>query len=550
MKKYILYSVAIASLTATSAMAQETYESANIATQDLNGTARYIGMGGAMEALGADISTISSNPASIGLFRKSGVTITAGATTTSGDNADAASTLDFNNKKAPISFDQFGFVYAYKTSKDNFINVAFNYHKGRNFNQIVSLIGGLNGSSLNKLAYEKGYRGDVNKGGYYIDYDYQDRLIGYQNEKSPNPSNCFSQTDYLMWNVFTADANDGNSYYYNGKDYLFARDQEGYIANYDLNISGNQNDRVYWGVTLGVKSLKYYHEQVYSENIIDIKNNPAGYIDLYDSKDISGTGYDISAGIIFRPIDASPLRIGLSVTTPTWYEIKASNYTEINNNGEDTNIGQLIGRYDNGHSNDEWQYKVFTPWRLGASVGYTIGNNIALGASYEYSDYSTIDNRVITGVSYDDYYGTEETESKSDGIMNRHTKKNLTSVSTIKLGAEYKPIPELSIRAGYNYVSPMYNSDAYRTTMLNTDGCYFSSSNDYVNWKATNRFTLGVGFNIDNFTIDAAYMHSAQKGDFYPFESVQMSEGGNNYVKGTEISNNRDQFLITLGYKF
>ena len=28
-------------------------------------------MGGAMEALGADISTISSNPAGIGLFRKS-----------------------------------------------------------------------------------------------------------------------------------------------------------------------------------------------------------------------------------------------------------------------------------------------------------------------------------------------------------------------------------------------------------------------------------------------------------------------------------------------
>ena len=37
---------------------QETYEGAEIATEDLNGTARYVGMGGAMDALGADISTI------------------------------------------------------------------------------------------------------------------------------------------------------------------------------------------------------------------------------------------------------------------------------------------------------------------------------------------------------------------------------------------------------------------------------------------------------------------------------------------------------------
>ena len=45
------------------AAAQDTYESARLLGSDLNGTARYVGMGGAMEALGADISTISTNPA-------------------------------------------------------------------------------------------------------------------------------------------------------------------------------------------------------------------------------------------------------------------------------------------------------------------------------------------------------------------------------------------------------------------------------------------------------------------------------------------------------
>lgn len=87
------------------AMAQETYESANIATQDLNGTARYVGMGGAMEALGADISTINSNPAGIGLFRKSSVSMSLGPSFVKGDCANASDLLYIKNSKTPMSFD-------------------------------------------------------------------------------------------------------------------------------------------------------------------------------------------------------------------------------------------------------------------------------------------------------------------------------------------------------------------------------------------------------------------------------------------------------------
>ena len=76
MKKTVI--CAILGMTAVGGYAQigfnlDTYAGAQIATKDLNGTARYVGMGGAMEALGADISTMSTNPAGIGLFRKSSV---------------------------------------------------------------------------------------------------------------------------------------------------------------------------------------------------------------------------------------------------------------------------------------------------------------------------------------------------------------------------------------------------------------------------------------------------------------------------------------------
>ena len=548
MKHYIIYTIALTTL-AMPAMAQETYESANIATEDVNGTARYVGMGGALEALGADVSTMSSNPASIGLFRKSGINFTMGATSLSGKDGDVAKEFKFDNKKSPMSLDQLGFVYAHEYDNGNFLNFGFTYRKSRNFNQILSHTGALNGAALNKIPYQKSLIGNANAGGYYLDYDDKDNLIGYADETSPHSSGCFSQVDYLFCNAFTIDPDDGNAYYYDGKNYSYVRDQRGYIGSYDINISGNQNDRIYWGLTIGIKDVNYSHDQVYSENIVDVNNNSAGYYDIYDSKTISGHGYDLSAGIIFRPIDASPLRIGLSITTPTWYQLKSNNYTRLENNGYDDNIDKLIGMYKDGKSEDKYEHKVFTPWKFGASLGYTIGKNIALGASYIYSDYSAIDNRYITGYTYDSYYDTESADSKSDKIMNRHTENCLQGVSTLKLGAEFKPMPELAIRAGYNYVSPIYKTNGYRTTSLDTDGCYYSSSTDYVNWGATNRFSLGVGFLIDDFTIDVAYQRSMQKGDFYPFETITV-DGIPNKAPAVEVNNDRDQFLITLGYKF
>ena len=64
MKARTIY-MAVALLVAGQMAAQETYENAKVSIEDLNGTARYVGSGGALDALGAEISTISTNPAGI-----------------------------------------------------------------------------------------------------------------------------------------------------------------------------------------------------------------------------------------------------------------------------------------------------------------------------------------------------------------------------------------------------------------------------------------------------------------------------------------------------
>ncbi len=102
MKKYVIMITCV--LTALTASAQETYENARLMETDLNGTARYVGMGGAMDALGADISTISTNPAGIGLFRHSMVSTSFGLV--SQEDAQNFRT----GSKTNASFDQIGFV--------------------------------------------------------------------------------------------------------------------------------------------------------------------------------------------------------------------------------------------------------------------------------------------------------------------------------------------------------------------------------------------------------------------------------------------------------
>ena len=88
--------------------AQDIYKMEMLSGQDLNGTARFVGMGGAMNALGADLSTMGTNPAAIGLYRKSDAAITASVTS----QPDGIELYDL--KKTRASFDQLGFVYACK----------------------------------------------------------------------------------------------------------------------------------------------------------------------------------------------------------------------------------------------------------------------------------------------------------------------------------------------------------------------------------------------------------------------------------------------------
>ncbi len=516
--KYSLMAAMV--LLSASGYAQETYQDTKVVENELNGTARYVGMGGAMEALGADLSTISSNPAGIGLFRSSQVAISGGLVSQSGETTNPS----YNGISASIkgnttnaSFDQVGLVYAMPNGRNSFMNFAFNYHKSRNFDQILTAGGVLNNASQNKLSAAKFPFAD--------NYNWNALDANYQSLMTPvtGPDGKQTGMDYLE-----------------GSAYLFGQYQKGYIGEYSFNLSGNIKNRIFLGLTFGLHDVNYRSNSYYTENLEQGVTSES-----WEDLSINGSGFDMKAGAIFRPIESSPFRIGLYIHTPTWYDL---NMTGAN----DVTMADAQGKVDKAQQGS-YDYKVYTPWKFGLSLGHTVGRNLALGATYEYADYSAIDNRVNDGGYVDYWSGTYYDSSYSDGGMNDHTKATLKGVSTLKLGLEYKPVDNLAVRLGYNYVSPMFNKDGYRDGSLSSPGSAYATSTDYTNWQSTNRLTCGLGYNVKRFFMDLAYQYTQTNGEFYPFMSYYADANSavtSNVADAANVSNKRHQLLLTLGYKF
>jgi len=514
-----LFTAIIAIVGTVSAVAQETYENAKIIAEDLNGTARYVAMGGAMEALGADISTIGSNPAGVGMFRRSNISLSFGALS----QQDA---VDFSTADATkISFDQAGFVYTMRTDVDSWLNFGFNYHKSRNFNYILSAADALVNASQNKQTYAKAKNGllyDVDRGGY------------------PNFNSSFascSQLDDIYARNLNYDGTLNTWFYDEASQYTLNRAHKGYVSEYDINLSGNMENKLYLGLTLGIHDVNYRHYGEYWERLIG-PNGPYN-LTVTDQRDIDGTGVDIKAGIILRPVDESAFRIAAYIHTPTWYNLTTRNTLYVTD-------GDVYA-----YGGESYDYKVYTPWKFGISAGHTIGTQVAFGATLEYADYASTDTRYNTGTYYD-AWGYDYDESESDEVMNRHTEETLNAVATLKLGAEVKPVPQMAFRLGYNFVSPMYKKDGFKDSSLGTDGSYYSSATDYTNWKATNRITCGFGYRVGSMNLDFAYQYSTTNGDFSPFMNYVDNDtaADDNIANSVNVSNKRHQVLLTLGYTF
>ena len=111
------FTLLLAMLLSIAIYAQNENDALRYSLINYSGTARFTGLSGAYGAVGADFSCLSQNPAGLGLFRKSGFSITPvfSANTTKSDylhtsNSDFRNTLYLGNA---------GYVMAIKLNEDN-----------------------------------------------------------------------------------------------------------------------------------------------------------------------------------------------------------------------------------------------------------------------------------------------------------------------------------------------------------------------------------------------------------------------------------------------
>ena len=540
------YALALAALTLCGSMsAQDIYKIEALTGSDLNGTARYVGMGGAMSALGADLSAISSNPAAIGLFRRNDASLTGSATI----QADAVLMGDIN--KARGSFDQGGFVYAVNMGNDSklkFVNFAFNYQKKRNLKNYigldnVKLNNGLSQSwQMQELAYYNGQPLDLSKNGSGVDYTTPFALNAYDAQ--------------MIVPVYGDDGKLAGYNVRNAQSYDYHRVQWGGIQQYDFNLSFNIDNRFYAGVTFGVYNVNLHNTLFYSEqlaeNVYDANGNVSGINSIGQYKmalgeDINGTGFDAKFGFIFRPIETSPFRLGFSFSTPIYYDLTQNASLRMVAPFQFTDDkGNTFAQTQADYNTGDVDFRIRTPWKLGISAATTISNYLALDAEYEVSRYTGAQ---LRWPDYGRGYWEDYTPSTRDHDMDTEIDACFNTVQTFRVGAEVRLAPRLYGRVGYNYVSAPFKKDAYLNTMTNSDAYHYSMNTDYVNLGDINRVTAGLGYKGKHFYGDVAYQYQKQTGEVTPFRATDLNTGAP-LTASRNVDFKRHNVMLTLGCKF
>lgn len=508
--------------------AQTSYEASVLLDTDLNGTARYVGMGGAMGALGADMSTMGTNPAGTALYRSCDIAFSFGA---NGVSQNTQTNLGRGRALSTYgSFDNVGVVIANKHSNTDalrFVNFGFNYRNVKRYNGKMSMASDLNGlSQTGQMAWQAYQNLDV----YYEDFDATDP-DGFFNKNYYNDP-WVGWLTLMGAQAYLIDANaldeklalTGKNFYpsyYNN----YTETLSGGIDAYDFNLSFNFFDALYLGATLTKYTVSRKSESVYTEKFED------GDYTLQNDYRTKGSGYDLKLGVVVRPFPSSSFRIGVAATTPAMYTLRDYNSAILSSNISFTN------------GTDEWvekttidtqskkafggecytDYTMVAPAKYNVSLGGTIGTSLALGAEYEYTDYAS------TQLFYSD--GVENT------VMNEHTEENFTGQHTLRFGVE-KTFGSFYTRLGYNYQTGGYKSDSWKMIPVNS----VQTNTAYANLKSTQNFTCGVGFRGDAFYLDVALLYSTQTADFYPFEDPELP--------ATQLERNLIKGMMTLGLRF
>lgn len=524
MMRTIVMIVSALVLASSAAFSQGQLDAYKAAQTEINGTARYLGMGGAFGALGGDISAMHTNPAGLAVYRSSEVV------TTLSLNMTGAETNWFDTKtkenRTRFNFDNIAYVGYFPTSRDEGIvgwNVGFSYNRVKNFNRKYTARDfGKEDSSVSDYIAERTNLGN------YSEQNLEGNRTGY------NPyNNVEDWLAVLGYNAFFIDpvSGGGNKYvsnyrYSNGTSIpvddreLFVS-EKGAVDLYNISFGMNISDIIMVGATAAITDINYKYFSQYSEYFED-----ESHLYLDNWLETEGTGYSFNLGVIARPSDY--LRLGVAYTSPTWYDMTDYYYAEGHNSLE-----ELHSTPDDGaHSN----YDFRSPDKWLFSVAGVIGQTALISVDYELTNYKNMR-------MYDEY-------GKENYYTNSDIKRNFGPGGILRVGAEVKVTPQFAIRAGgaWQVQNPMNEMLENNWEEVATVGTipHFTTQSSFAN------YSVGLGYRFTpNFYMDMACVLKTQKENLFAYSNM-YNAGGDYVIASTPstLKTNRTQVALTFGYKF
>lgn len=526
MKIFII--VPLLLLTATLS-AQRFYDLLNFNTTQTLGTARYMGMGGAFSSLGGDMTSISQNPAGLGVYRSSEVVITPYLNVMGSSASMSTISADGVTNRTTFNLGNAGVVWAISREGSNdalkFLNLSVSFHNVKNFDRdsYLSTSGGMDHSMADFLV-------DATNG--FKSQDLYERNGAYQNADIPWSS-------VMGFESFLVNPNDPtdkeNIQYHNalrtgqkvGAD-QFLRER-GWVNQFDIALGSNIGDRFYLGLSLGIQDLYYSAESTYGEQFME--GSLRGYFDLNNSTTTRGTGVNVKVGMIARPIDW--LKVSLAYHSPMFYTLREDRSASLQN---------LL---DNKRAESPIDY--------GSSFNFASPMKVVVGAS------ATIARRALVSFDYEWNYqrGAHVSQRNSSSLdwMNESFKGKVQDVHTYRVGVESRLVAGLSARAGFSYSQMGPASDA-NLTMTEADLGYYNLA--YLVNKDAYTISGGLGYRWKHWFLDLTYMYANQQADYYnmiglpttqhtPSEPKALTYGTN---RAAGVSQTNHYVVFTLGARF
>lgn len=471
---------------------QYAYDALRFSFPYYTGTARFVGMGGAMGALGSDISCIGANPAGLGFIRNTEFSVSP-ALFFNYTESDFEG-VKYSEDKFVFNFGNIGAVYSRRYNKDKttgiqFLNVGLAYQRTNNFNNNIYFTGTDTTFSLAQR--------------------FTDAAQGF------TPNVLTSDFERLAVNTLLIDTIGNNSTYENRgllpsdrKD--FSRQNLNGGSTGDILLSGalNFSNKLFVGVTFGISFLSFRRENNYVE--MDAYNlNPSfNQLSFKEVADVSGFGINVKAGIIYKPIDW--FRVGFSFHSPTWFGISEDSYAELT-------TAFSTGQYVSRSNIQPFDYNLTSPWKLQGSLGFLIVKKLAIGVEYEFADYTSINLRP---------------SSNQFVIENNYIDTAFSASHVIRLGAELKLDP-FKIRAGYNF-----QSDPFKKTPLLT--------NAFHNISVGGGFKMVIGKNKKReryLVFDVTYLLTLTSGQIAVNDYATL-------LRYAQLQTGMHNIIGTVGFQF